>query len=99
MLKWKDEEGQEQRLCLVDQVSAQWYNFGMLLGFSLNQLDGWEAEYRGNASRCWNRVMDQWLTQGGSHDYPATWEGLCTLLTDTGFAKTSKMLKNALCNS
>ena len=68
---------------------------GMLLGLSLNQLDAWDAEYRGNASRCWNRVMDQWLTQGGSDDYPATWEGLYTLLKNTGFPKLALILKNA----
>ena len=80
----------------MNRVSAKWYNFGMLLGLDLNQLDGWEAEYRGNASRCWNRVMNQWLTQGGSHDYPATWEGLYTLLRDTEFPNIATKLKNAV---
>ena len=96
LLKWKDEEGQEQEYRVVDEVSAKWYEFGMLLGFKLNQLDAWDTEYLKNASRCWNRVMDQWLTQGGSHDYPATWEGLYTLLRDTGFASTARKLKNAV---
>ena len=81
---------------MVDQVSAKWHDVGMLLGLSLNQLDAWDAEYRGNANKCWNRVIDQWLTRGGSHDYPATWEGVYTLLKDTGFKKIARKLKSAI---
>ena len=70
-------------------------DFGLLLGFELNQLKMWDSEYRGNAKKCWNEVMNQWLTQGGSRDYPATWEGLYTLLSDTDFPKLVQKLKNA----
>ena len=80
---------------MVDQVCAEWYEFGML-GFSLNQLKMWDAEYRGNAKRGWNEVMEQWLTQGGSGDYPAMWEGLYNLLRDTGFRNIARKVENAV---
>ena len=41
------------------------------------------------------QVMDHWLTRGGSHDYPATWEGLYSLLNDLGYGNVAVKLKNA----
>ena len=97
MLKWKDEKGQEQQFSLVNEVSSKWYDFGMLLGFSLNQLDVWNTQHAADANKCWIRVMDQWLSKGGSLDYPATWVGLCSLLKDMGFSNIAQKLKN-YCN-
>ena len=63
ILKWKDEQGQVQTFHLADKVRVQWHRFGIILGASQNQLDEWEEQYRGNASKCWNRVMEYWLSQ------------------------------------
>ena len=96
LLKWKDEDGQEQELRVVNEVGAKWYDFGMLLGLNLSQLNSWNVQYQADASKCWNTVIDQWLSQGGTRDYPATWEGLYTLLRDTGYTKVAQKLKNAV---
>ena len=80
----------------MKEVGANWYDFGMILGVGLNQLDAWDAQYRGDARKCWNKVMEHWLAEGGSQDYPATWEGLYTLLNDLGFAKVSKLMRKAV---
>ena len=61
LLKWKDEEGQEQEFRLVKWVSARWYDFGMLLGLELNQLDVWRIQYQGDTAICWNKVHDSIL--------------------------------------
>ena len=69
----------------------------MCLELTVNQLDGWESEYRGAVSRCWNKVMEHWLDEGGvTEDYPATWEGLYTLLEDVQCTQVAEELKNAL---
>lgn len=96
LYKWKDNEGQEQEFRLVEEVSAKWNDFGLLLGFGLNQLDAWEAQYHGNANRCWNKVMDHWLSKGGSQCYPATWGGLFILLEDLGLTKASQVMQKAV---
>ena len=93
MLKWKDEEGQEQVMRLVKLVSAEWQDFGMLLGMDLDELRAWKSE---SASWCWNKVMKQWLSQGGTQDYPATWEGLYSLLKVTGFSDIAQQLEKAV---
>ena len=98
----------------MKNVSASWYDFGLLLGIGLNELEGWKSQHRGNANKCWNKVsnlflcvnllitnfgiqvIDDWLTRGGSHDYPATWEGLYSLLNDLEFGSVAVKLKKAV---
>ena len=96
LLKWKDEQGQEQTISLVREVSASWYDFGMILGFSFNELDSWNSEYQGNTHKCWNKVMESWLSKGGTRDYPASWKGLCTLLEDLEFSRVSQLMQRAV---
>ena len=42
------------------------------------------------------QVMDDWLTRGGSRDYPATWEGLYSLLNDLGYGNVAVKLEKAV---
>ena len=85
-----------QEFRLVTKVSAKWPKFGVLLGLELNELNAWDKQYRGDCSDCWNKVMDNWLTRGGSHNYPATWNGLYCLLNDLGLGNIAVELKKAV---
>ena len=97
LLKWRDEQGQEQTFRLVDRVGAKWVEFGVLLGLSKNQLDAVKEDQLGQTARCWNRVMeDHWLGGCSSEQYPPTWEGLYTLLTDMESANIARDLKEAV---
>lgn len=96
VLKWKDEDGCEQTFRLVNFVSFRWMDFGVLLGYTMNTMEGWKMEYQGNVTVCWNKVMEQWLAGGGTHDYRATWEGLCSLLNDCNLSKAAADLKHAM---
>ena len=80
----------------MDHVSARWEDFGLYLDVETNQLDAWKVQEQAVVSKCWNRVMDHWLTGGGTSDYPVTWEGLFTLLDDVGFSKVAEDLKIAV---
>ena len=95
LVKWK-EDGCEMAFRLVDMVSSQWREFGSRLSIEQDQLDSWEDEYRGRAARCWKKVMGHWLSVGGTHDYPATWEGLYVLLEDVEYCEVAKELKKAV---
>lgn len=70
--------------------------FGRLLGLSTNQLRTWERQNLGSMVMCWVEVMEHWLTEGGTHDYPATWEGLYTLLNDSERSVVARDLKRAV---
>ena len=62
LLKWKDTLGCEQTFSLESKVASQWRACGILLGLTPSQLDAWDEQYRGNASTCWTKVMEYWLT-------------------------------------
>ena len=96
LLKWKDEQGQEQTFRLVNRVSTDWKIFGRLLQLTEKQLDGFDEQYLRNTTTCWNRVMEHWLAGGGRPDYPPTWEGLYTLLEDMELKEIAEELKKAL---
>ena len=95
LLKWQDEKGQEQTFRLVDKVSAKWEGFGLLLGLEYNQLDAVRRDQLGETARCWNRVMDHWR-EGCSVDYPPTWDGLYSLLTDMEYSEYARELQQAV---
>lgn len=96
LIKWKDERGCPQIFRLVDRVSASWKEFGVILGLGTNQLEKWEAQYRGDANMCWARVIEEWLNGGIGSDYPVTWEGLYTLLKDAQYSVVAEELKIAV---
>ena len=96
LLKWNDENGRPHAFHLVDRVSVEWKKYGIFLGFELNQLDVWKQESLGNLTTCWLRVMEEWLTKGSTQDYPATWEGLYTLLKDCDHSEVANELEKSV---
>ena len=40
--------------------------------------------------------MDDWLSDGGTSDYPATWEGLVSILEAVQCSKVAEDLKHVL---
>lgn len=82
----------------MNKVSADWNQFGILLGIPLNILEGWEKQYQADSKRCWVKVMDHWLA-GKANDYPVTWNGLYNLLEDAEYTEAAKELKEALAGS
>ena len=83
---------------LVDLVSSRWQSFGCQLGIPTDKLEAWRRECLGIATECWRKVMGQWLAGGGTHNYPATWEGLYVLLEDVEYMEVARELKTAVDN-
>ena len=63
---------------------------------TLNDLKGFEHEYRGSSGDIWNEVMDSWLVKGEECGYPASWEGLYELLRDLDLAQVASQLEKAV---
>lgn len=72
-----------------------WRRIGIRLGKELNELDGLESQYRHIPTQ-WCRVMSDWLDNGGTDDYPATWKGLFALLRDVDKCEVARELEDAL---
>ena len=94
-IKWEDDQGHQRNL--EDMVSAKWREFGIRVGLTKNQLDGWERQFHEVSSRCWQEVMQHWLNDDGTQRYPSTWEGLYTLVGDCGFPEVAVSLQKELC--
>ena len=96
LLKWKDQHGCMKKFKLITKVSSKWRDFGIRLSHELDQLEAWAEECRGVSSRCWCRVMNYWITENDSPDYPATWSGLFLVLEDVEYSEVAAELKKAL---
>ena len=61
-----------------------------------NVLKSLEEKFQRDAAKCWDEVMDRWISIGGTRDYPATWEGLYVLLKDVESFEVAQNLKKVL---
>ncbi len=53
----------------------------------------------GDDELCWCYLMEKWLLAKGSLSYPASWEGLHSLLVDAQAVDAAKLLKKAVCQA
>ena len=70
--------------------------FGYRFERDPDELEALEDEYSRNARRCWYKVMELWLGDGGTSEYPTTWEGLMVALEDVEFSNVARELEKAL---
>ena len=80
----------------MDKVSVKWRDLGKRLSIEPNILDAWEKEHQRDASSCCDKVMGEFITNGGTDDYPSTWEGVYQLLKDIKCGGVAKDLKEAV---
>lgn len=76
-------------------MSVKWQETGILLGITLNTLEGWKRESLGNATLIWNKVMSYWL-DGQSDSYRVSWKDLYTLLNDLELSEVANELEAAV---
>ena len=50
-------------------------------------MENLREECFGKANHCWCKVMNQWLENDGTPEYPATWRGVLTVLVDFEVAR------------
>jgi hypothetical protein len=96
LIKWKDGNGNTHNFYLVNKVSSHWRMFGKLFGLEGNRLDGWDTQYGGDAVRCWTKVMEVWLDDDGTSQYPATWKGVIEVVKDAELHEAARELEVAL---
>jgi hypothetical protein len=101
LLCWRGKDGTMHHFSLKEKIHSHWEEIGIQLSLSLNQMNAWKEECLGNVGRCWTRVMDHWLTGGGTPDYPATWDGIYKLLEYINCPAIAQELMKSLesCNS
>ena len=88
-------DGKSHILRLRDEMSPKWRDIGFLLDVSQARLDGILTQRLGDVRQCVQDVLQDWITNGSS-DYPATWEGLLSLLEDLELHACAESLRTAL---
>ena len=68
----------------------------MLLNYNLKELNDIKSENDGSDELCWCDLMERWLFEEGLSSYPASWDGLYSLLVDAGALDTAKLLRIAV---
>ena len=53
-------------------------------------------ENGGSNELCWCHLMEEWLYSEENLSYPASWEGLYSLLEDAEASTAANLLKNAI---
>ena len=96
LIKWRDREGHEQIFRLGEKVSSKWRDLGLRLSIKPAILDGWDIQYRKDASICWDMVMGKFIARGGTRGYLPTWEGVYQLLKDIECGDIARDLKEAV---
>ena len=81
LLKWKNKQGQEQRLRILQEVCTKWKDIGGVIGLNPSRLDAIEKHRLGDMMECCRDVFSVWLQQEEG-SYPVTWDGVHELLKD-----------------
>lgn len=95
LLKWRNKQKEQQRFYLIKKVSSKWSDFGCRFEREENELCDLNDECRENAEK-WRKVMQVWLDNDGAPDYPASWEGVVTVLEDVGYSEVARQLETVL---
>ena len=80
----------------MKKVSSRWSDFGLRFELEADLLEAFKFECVGDSQRCWCKVMGEWLEEGGTSEYPATWEGLVTALEDVEYERVARELERVL---
>ena len=93
LLKWEDKHGCQKKFRLITKVSSRWPDFGRLFGREEDELEGLRVY---DAKQCWCKVVCQWLDDGGTVEYPATWGGFILALEDVELWEIARELEMVL---
>ena len=92
ILKFTDQNGQDETVKVLEKISIRWEEAGDLLGLTSERLKGIEVQRRGDHRICCRDVLVDWLHENQS-DYPTTWEGVLLLLEDMELSACAYILK------
>ena len=97
LLKWENEQGQELRLRILEEVCTKWKDIGGVIGLSPSRLDAIEKHRLGDMMECCRDVFSVWLQQE-DESYPVTWDGVRELLKDMKLSAIAKKIDEFLLN-
>ena len=96
--KYKDEQGVQQRIHIIDDMAPRWKEVGTMLKFSEPDIDNIESNCHGDAVKCCRKLLSLWLQgQNDSNDScPKTWKTLLEVMQDARLGQLADKLKTHL---
>ena len=84
-------------LRLIKTLSSEWVTVADLLGMSKECIEIIQENNRGRSIEyCCRAVMNHWLCDDDSPDYPRSWDGMCKLLRHMNFKGVANRLQEVI---
>lgn len=84
----------EKKLKIITRACLKWRSIAPLIGMPDYQVI--EDNRGGKNERCFEDVLNYWMRDGGTEEYPATWLGLRTVLQDTELGVLANEIQDAM---
>ena len=93
--KYKDEQGVQQRIHIINNMAPQWIEVGRILKFSEPDIDNIKSTCHDDAVKCCGKLLSKWLQgHNNSNDSrPKTWETLLEVMRDAHLGELADKLK------
>ena len=69
IIKWRDENGVDHKLRLLEEMSVKWKEWGETVGISAAKLDGFERQYHFSNKDCMSAAVREWLQMDSREVY------------------------------
>ena len=94
--KYKDEQGVQQRIHIIDDMAPRWSEVGALLKFSESDIDNIGSTCNNDAVKCCRRLLSKWLEgyNDSSDSRPKTWETLLEVMRDARLGELADKLES-----
>ena len=97
--KYTDQQGEQQRLFIVEEIAPRWKQVGTMLNFGEPDLDTIASHH--DPAACSRELLRQWL-QGfndSNDSRPKTWETLLEVMRDARLGELAEKLESILTTS
>ena len=89
--KYRDAQGETQRIFITDEIAAKWKRIGLALKFTASDLENIESTCGSDVEKCINELLNRWLCRS-SCQQPITWETLLEALRDARMGQLADKL-------
>ena len=96
--KYKDEQGVQQRIYIIDDMAPRWKHVGRMLKFREPDINNIDSTCNGNAVECCGTLLSKWLEgqNNGNDSRPKTWEILLEVMRDARLGELANNLETIL---
>ena len=96
ILKYVDEEGQNQKIRIISEASHQWGDIANLICSDANITSVLEQKWHGDPNKCLKAIFTDNFINKKPENYSQDWDGMIELLDDVGLKTLAENVQHAL---